>query len=116
MNITKQLLLKSGVSSSELEQLLNARAKKDIDFLLIDVREESEYISAHIAGVDMLMPISSTQSWMGDFLSKNSDKNIVFTCRSGNRSGQISSKFRALGVNAVNHLGGIITYKGKIAK
>ena len=110
-----ELLNKRYVSSKELEYLLEERAKGNLDFLLVDVREEFEYAAGHIKGVDMLKPTSQFQSWAPEFLEKYRDKTVIFTCRTDNRSGQVQQIFMQNGMqNAINHLGGIVSYQGEI--
>jgi len=110
----EDILTKSGVTSEELAKLLEAREEGDIDFLLVDVREPFEYEMEHIKGVDMLKPTSSFQNWASEFLQEHKDKNVIFTCRTDNRSGQVADILRQYGLNAINHLGGIVTYRGKV--
>ena len=112
----ERVLTKNGITSSELIELLKLRDDKKIDFLLVDVREEYEYKNAHIKGVNMLKPTSSFQSWAQEFLQTYKDKNVIFTCRTDNRSGQVANIFREHGLNAINHLGGIMAYRGEIVK
>lgn len=110
------MLNKNEISSNELIELLEKRKNGEVDFVLIDVREEMEYKMGYIDGVDMLRPTSSFNDWARDLLAKLQDKKVIFTCRSGNRSGQVAQIFRANGHNgAINHRGGIISYGGKIA-
>ncbi len=116
MENVKNLLEKDVVSSSELIKLLEARSKGEVDFLLIDVREDFEYQMAHIDGVDRLLPTSTFQSWAPKLLEEDKDKTIIFTCRTDNRSGQVANILRANGLRAINHLGGIVSYGGKIVQ
>ena len=54
----QKLLEQNDINSLELISLLESREKGDIDFLLIDVREQYEYDAGHIKGVDLLKPTS----------------------------------------------------------
>ena len=109
----QKLLEQNDINSLELISLLAAREKGEIDFLLIDVREQYEYDAGHIKGVDLLKPTSSFQTWAEEVFNDNQDKNIIFTCRTGSRSGQVQNVFRSNGHNkAINHYGGIVTYSG----
>ena len=111
------LKTKSYVSSGELEDLLKQREEGKLDFVLVDVREEFEYKQGHIKGVDMLKPTSSFQSWAQDFLDEYKDEVVIFTCRTDNRSGQVQQVFMQNGMqHAINHLGGIVSYRGEIVK
>ncbi|MCF6205454.1 MAG: rhodanese-like domain-containing protein [Sulfurovum sp.] len=113
----QELLTKDNINSSELEQLLEARQKGEADFLLVDVREQMEYDMGHIKGVDMLKPTSVFQDWAEAFLNENKDKAVIFTCRTGSRSGQVQHVFKSNGMErAVNHYGGIVTYSGDIER
>ena len=110
-----KLLQKGYVQSEELETLLKEREAGRVEFLLVDVREQYEYDHGHIKGVDMLKPTSMFQSWAEDFLNENRDKTVIFTCRTDNRSGQVQQIFLQNGMkNAINHVGGIVTYRGEI--
>ncbi len=110
-----ELLNKSHVSSEELEILLKERAEGNADFILVDVREQMEYDAGHIKGVDMLKPTSSFQSWAQSFLDEYKDKTVIFTCRTASRSGQVQHIFKQNGMGkAINHSGGIVTYRGEI--
>jgi len=111
-----ELLKKSYVQSEELETLLKEREAGNVDFLLVDVREQGEYDMGHIKGVDMLKPTSTFQSWAESFIAENMDKTVIFTCRTDNRSGQVQRVFQQNGMkNVINHAGGIVTYRGDIA-
>jgi len=110
-----ELLNKDIITSRELEIVLKERAEGKTDFLLVDVREMPEYDAGYIAGVDILKPTSLFQSWAQEFLEENKDKTVIFTCRSGNRSGQVQNIFQRNGMQKVlNHVGGIISYSGAI--
>jgi rhodanese-related sulfurtransferase len=62
----------------------------------------------------MLKPTSTFQSWSQEFLETNKEKTVIFTCRSGNRSGQVQDVFQRNGMeNVINHSGGIISYSGE---
>jgi rhodanese-related sulfurtransferase len=96
---------------------LEARAKGEADFLLVDVREDMEYEMGHIKGVDMLKPTSMFQQWAEEFFNTHQDKTVIFTCRTGSRSGQVQNVFRSNGFERViNHAGGIMTYRGDIVR
>ena len=111
------LLAKNDINSQELETLLKAREEGKIDFVLIDVREDMEYKMSHIKGVDMLKPTSTFQDWGQELFGTTQDKRIVFTCRTGSRSGQVASMFTQNGhKNAINHYGGIMSYRGETEK
>ena len=113
------LLEKSDINSEELHTLLQAREEGKADFLLVDVREDMEFNMGHIKGVDMLKPTSAFQQWAQKLFDETKDKEkaVVFTCRTGSRSGQVQNVFRRNGhTRVLNHFGGIVTYRGDIEK
>ncbi|UPT77957.1 rhodanese-like domain-containing protein [Sulfurovum sp. XGS-02] len=113
----QELLEKDDINSEELEILLEARDEGKVDFLLVDVREEMEYDMGHIKGVDMLKPTTAFQQWAQAFFDETKEKKVIFTCRTGSRSGQVQHVFKQHGhTGAVNHFGGIVTYQGEIEK
>ncbi len=112
-----ELLKKSYVKSNELETLLKEREEGNVDFILVDVREQMEYDMGHIKGVDLLKPTSIFQSWGQQFLDENKDKTVIFTCRTDARSGSVQRVFQQNGMkNVINHSGGIVSYRGEIEK
>jgi len=111
------LLEQHDVNSEELQSLLESREEGKAQFLLIDVREDMEFNMGHIKGVDMLKPTSDFQQWALELLNTNKDKTLIFTCRTGSRSGQVQNAFAQHGHKSViNHYGGIVTYRGDIEK
>ena len=112
-----RLLAKDNIDSKELETLLKARERGEVDFLLIDVRKVIEYKMGHIKHVDMLKPISKFEEWAEELFIKTKDKVVIFTCRSGHRSGNVQMMFRENGHSRViNHTGGILSYHGEIER
>ena len=112
-----ELLTTENINSENLETLLKAREEGNADFLLIDVREDMEYNAGHIKGVDLLKPTSSFQEWVEQLFNESKDKTIIFTCRTGARSGQIQNIFKSNGHESViNHYGGIVSYRGEVEK
>ncbi|MEA1954421.1 MAG: rhodanese-like domain-containing protein [Campylobacterota bacterium] len=112
-----KLLATDNINSEDLEVLLRARENAEADFLLIDVREDMEYAMGHLKGVDMLKPTSDFQSWAEALYEEVKDKTVIFTCRTGNRSGQVQNIFRSNGhKRVINHSGGIVSYRGEIEK
>lgn len=111
------LLEKNDINSEELNTLLKARDEGKADFILVDVREDMEYKMGHVKGVDMLKPTSSFQQWGQELFNETKDKTVVFTCRTGSRSGQVQNIFSQNGhARVINHFGGIVTYRGEVEK
>ncbi len=109
------LLQQRDIGSRDLMELLKAREEGKVDFLLVDVREEMEYSMGHIKGVDMLKPTTRFQEWGEELFKSTQGKTVIFTCRTGNRSGQVQNVFANSGhPSAINHAGGIVSYPGEI--
>jgi len=109
-----ELLEKSIIQSEELVLLLKEREEGKTDFLLVDVREQMEYDAGHVKGVDLLKPTSIFQSWSETFFNEIQDKTVIFTCRTGARSGQVAQLFQQNGhTHSINHVGGIMSYTGE---
>lgn len=113
----QDILEKDNISSDELIKLLELREDKEVDFVLVDVREPIEYKRGRIRGIDMLKPSSSFYDWGDEFIEEVSGKSVIFTCRTGARSRNIQSVFRANGhTKVINHTGGIFSYRGEIER
>jgi rhodanese-related sulfurtransferase len=113
----QKLLTKERIHSEELETLLEARKEGRVDFLLVDVREQHEYDDGHLEGVDMLKPTSLFSQWGQMLFTEAKERTIIFTCRTGSRSGQVQDVFRDNGhARVINHAGGIVSYNGKIER
>jgi len=109
----EQMLAKKDLSSSELEALLEARSKGEVDFKLVDIREVFEYNQSSIDGTDLLIPTSAIQQHFNK-LEAIKDEPIILYCRTGNRTGQIMYALDNMGFPKVSHLfQGIISYHGK---
>lgn len=74
--------------------------------IVIDVREEFEWLEAHIAGTQLL-PLSEL-AIRSDELPTN--QALLLLCRSGNRSGQATAWLRSNGYEAYNIDGGILAW------
>ncbi len=78
------------------------------DVVLIDVREPEEYAAGHIPGV-RLIPMSEIPSRLNE---TPTDKTVIVTSRSGNRSGQITSFLRRNGFTRVHNMrGGLLEWQ-----
>ena len=109
-----ELLSKNEINGKDLQYLLTERSKNNIDFLLVDVREEYEYNEKKIVGVDYLVPLS-------DFFNKvkqievYKSKHIIVKCKLGGRSAQAQAQLKVLGFEKVLNLaGGITKYEGEV--
>ena len=85
-----------------------AAIKDRDDVVLLDVREQWEYDEAHIPGVT-LVPMSEVPFRLDEIPT---DKTVVLTCRSGNRSGQTLAFLQENGfTNVHNMAGGILAWQ-----
>ncbi len=109
------LLSQKQITSAELELLLAARRRGEVDFLLVDVREPYEYEAGHIEGVDLLLPTTRFQSWAPIVQADYRDRTLILTCRTSNRTAQVQGILLEAGMqNVVDHTGGIVEYTGEI--
>ena len=85
-----------------------AAIKEFDNVLVLDVREQWEYDEGHIPGVT-LIPMGEVSSRLGEIPT---DKEVIVTCRSGNRSGQITDFLRQQGYDNVHNMtGGILAWQ-----
>lgn len=94
-----------GVNAAELNGLLDSKE----EILLVDVRSASEYThDGHIEGV-RLLPLQNLLQQAGELPQ---DQEIIFVCRSGNRSMVACQQMARLGYsNVKNFDGGMIAWK-----
>ncbi len=85
-----------------------AEIRERDDVLLIDVREQWEYDEAHIPNIT-LIPMGDVPNRLTEIPT---DKTVIVTCRSGNRSGQITDFLRQQGYDNVHNMsGGIVAWQ-----
>ena len=78
------------------------------DVFVIDVREQWEYDEGHLPGIT-LIPMNEVTSRLGEIPT---DKEVIVTCRSGNRSGQVTDFLREQGYENVHNMeGGILAWE-----
>ena len=96
------------ITVDEVKNRLNTGQKMN----LIDVREPDENAAFNIGG--MLMPLGKIQSMQVEELEDMKEEEIVFYCRSGNRSGQACLILDMLGFkNTKNLSGGMLAWQEK---
>lgn len=94
------------ITPHEVKRMLNNK-----DFQLVDVRELAEYEQGHIPGIT-LIPLSEFDSRIDEI---DPNKEVVFVCRSGNRSGKVCEYLSTLGYKKLNNMvGGMIEWEGPI--
>lgn len=85
-----------------------AAVKELDDVFVIDVREPWEYEEGHIPGVT-LIPMGEVPERLSEIPT---DKEVIVTCRSGNRSAQITDYLRQQGFENVHNMdGGILAWE-----
>ena len=100
------------INLDELPQEVDVQTVFDIqgleDVYVLDVREQYEYDEKHIPGVTLL-PMSEIQNRL-DEVPK--DKEVIVTCRTGNRSGQVTQFLSQNGFDNVHNMqGGIVAWE-----
>ena len=85
-----------------------AQVKDRPDVFLLDVREQWEYDEGHIPGVT-LIPMGEIPSRLEEVPE---DKEVIVTCRTGNRSGQVANYLRQNGFDNIHNMsGGIVEWE-----
>ena len=115
-NEAEQLVQKEQLDGDELEALIEARALKMVDFILLDVREDMEYKQSHIVGTDKLVPTSNFYAKIEE-LNDKKDEQIIIYCLSGSRSFQVQHAMKALGFKKVGNLAhGVYSFRGEMQR
>ena len=85
-----------------------ASVKDQDNVYLIDVREQWEYDEGHIPGVT-LIPMNTIPDRLDEIPTS---KEVIVTCRTGNRSGQVADYLRQIGYENVHNMaGGIVAWE-----
>ena len=94
------------------EQITPQEAKQIMDSgeecIILDVREQAEFDSGHIAGA-ILLPYTEIENKAEEILT-DKDKLILVYCRSGRRSKIAAESLATLGYTNVKEFGGIIDW------
>jgi rhodanese-related sulfurtransferase len=91
------------VSFEEAKQKMD----EEPNHVLLDVREEEEYITGHAAGA-VLFPLGLINASTAAAAIPSKDTLVLVYCRSGRRSQQAVRQLMALGYDRVYDLGGLI--------
>jgi thioredoxin 1 len=75
---------------------------------VIDVREDDEYVSGHVVGVQHV-PMRTVPSHLAEFLG---DEPVYVVCEMGGRSASVADFLEAHGVRALNVAGGMAAWRG----
>ncbi len=90
------------VNFSEAKTLLDTLPER----VLLDVREEEEYITGHAVGAELL-PVGAITDETADELIPSPDTPVLVYCRSGARSALAALKLEELGYTTVYDIGGL---------
>ncbi len=89
---------------------LKARIDAGEELNIVDVREPHEHAEFNIGGT--LYPLGRILSMDVDELEGLKDKEVIFYCRSGNRSGQACMFAETMGfTNVINLTGGMLNWR-----
>lgn len=96
------------ITVEELKARIDAGEKLHI----VDVREPNENAEFNIGGT--LLPLGNIVAMNTEAIDDLKDKEVIFYCRSGNRSGQACMYAETMGfANVVNVVGGMLAWKEK---
>ncbi len=98
----------TNITAEEVKKRLDAGEKLN----LIDVREPHENAEFNIGG--MLLPLGKIQSMQIEEIEDLKDEEVIFYCRSGNRSGISATILDQMGfTNTKNLTGGMLGWQEK---
>lgn len=106
----------SSVDKSGYRQITQEEAKRMMDgqnVIVLDVREQSEYVSGHIPGA-VLLPVGTITEEAASAAIPVKDAVVLVYCRSGNRSRTAAAALAELGYTQVFEFGGITTWPYKV--
>lgn len=98
----------TNITADEVKQRMNAGE----ELHLVDVREPDERAAFNIGGT--FLPLGKIQTMQTDEIDELKNEEIIFYCRSGNRSGQACLILETMGFTNVKNLaGGMIDWQEK---
>ena len=98
----------NNITPEEVKRRLDAGEELHI----VDVREPYENAEFNIGGT--LIPLGNIQTMQIEEIEDLKDKEVIFYCRSGNRSGQACLFLDAMGFkNTKNLVGGMLAWQEK---
>jgi rhodanese-related sulfurtransferase len=96
------------ITAEELKARLDAGEKLN----LVDVREPDERAAFNIGGE--FLPLGKIQTMQTEDIDELKEQQVIFYCRSGNRSGQACLILETMGFkNVVNLAGGMNDWQAK---
>ncbi|MFT3981826.1 MAG: rhodanese-like domain-containing protein [Ferruginibacter sp.] len=98
----------TNITAEEVKQRLDAGETIN----LVDVREPDERAAFNIGG--LFIPLGKIQTMQTEELDELKDQEVIFYCRSGNRSGQACLILETMGfTNVKNLVGGMNDWQAK---
>lgn len=98
----------TNITAEEVKQRLDAGE----DLNLVDVREPDERAAFNIGG--LFIPLGKIQTMQTDEIDDMKNEEVIFYCRSGNRSGQACLILETMGfTNVKNLVGGMNDWQTK---
>lgn len=89
---------------------LRSRLQTGEEVRLVDVREPDEHTEFNIGGI--LLPLGKIQGMETDAIDAFRDQELIFYCRSGNRSLQACLYLEMMGFSNVKNLaGGMVEWR-----
>lgn len=86
----------------EIDVTTAATLQQNADVLMLDVREDWEYAEGHIPAITHI-PMDQIPGRLSEIPK---DRTVIVTCRSGNRSGQVTEFLRQNGYDQVHNMQG----------
>lgn len=77
------------------------------DVVLLDVREEPEFITGHAAGAELL-PVDEINAETAAELIPSHDMPVMVYCRTGRRSERAAQILESLGYGEIYDMGGLV--------
>lgn len=98
----------TNITAEEVKQRLDAGE----DITLVDVREPDERAAFNIGG--LFIPLGKIQTMQTEEIDEMKNEEVIFYCRSGNRSGQACLILETMGfTNVKNLVGGMNDWQTK---
>lgn len=98
----------TNITAEEVKQRLDAGE----DINLVDVREPDERAAFNIGG--LFIPLGKIQTMQTEEIDEMKNEEVIFYCRSGNRSGQACLILETMGfTNVKNLVGGMNDWQAK---
>ena len=77
------------------------------DVVLLDVREEAEYITGHAIGAELL-PVDEINRETATAVIPSEDTPVMVYCRTGRRSARAAQLLEELGYREIYDMGGLV--------